>query len=64
MEFVKKHLLCDKDVMQTDDTITYGYLVQQYFREYISIVNSKRWEPTDTKNISKYESLLLTASTV
>ena len=26
MEFVKTPLLCDKDVMQTDDIITYGFL--------------------------------------
>ena len=28
MEFVKKPLLCDEDVMQTDNIITYGFLVQ------------------------------------
>ena len=28
MEFVKEHLLCDEDIMQTDDIITYGLLVQ------------------------------------
>ena len=28
MEFVKKPLLCDEDVIQTDDIITYGFLVQ------------------------------------
>ena len=43
MEFVKKPLLCDEDVMQTDDIITYGLLVQEYLQEYSSIVNSKRW---------------------
>ena len=32
--------------------------------EYSSIVNSKRWEPTDIKKISKDVALLLTASTV
>ena len=30
MEFVKKPLLCDKDVTQTDDRITYGFLVQEH----------------------------------
>ena len=50
--------------MQTDDTITYGFLFQEYFQEYSNIVNSKRWEPTDIKKISKDESLLLTAFTV
>ena len=28
MEFVKKPLLCDEDVMQTNDIITYGLLTQ------------------------------------
>ena len=63
MEFVKKPLLCDGDVMQTDDIITYGFLAQEYLREYSNIVNSKRCEPTDIKKISKDESLLLTYST-
>ena len=64
MEFVKKPLLCDEDVMQTDDIITYGFLVQESFREYSNVLNSKRQEPTDIKKSSKDESLLLTASTV
>ena len=64
MDFVKKYLLCEEDVMKTDDIITYGLLFQEYLRGYSSIVNSKRWEPTDIKNISKYEYLILAASTV
>ena len=32
MEFVKKPFFCDKDVMETDDIITYGFLVQKYLR--------------------------------
>ena len=64
MDFVKRPLLCDKDVTQTDDIITYGFLIQEYLREYSSIVYSKRWEPTDIKKISKDECLLLTDSTV
>ena len=28
MEFVKKPLLCDEDVMQTDDIIMYGFLAR------------------------------------
>ena len=43
MEFVKKPLLCDEDVMQTDYIINYGFLVQEYLREYSNIVNSNRW---------------------
>ena len=53
MEFVKKPLLCGKDFMHTDDIITCDFLVQEYLREYSNIVDSKRWEPTDIKNISK-----------
>ena len=30
MEFVKKPLLCDEKVMQTDDIIIYGFLAQEY----------------------------------
>ena len=61
---LKKPLFCDKDVMHTDDIITYSLLAQESLREYSNIVNSKRWEPTGIKNNSKYEYLLLTASTV
>ena len=32
MEFVKKPLLCDEDVMQNDDIITYGLLPQESLR--------------------------------
>ena len=42
MEFVKK-LVCDEDVIQTDDIITYCFLIQEYLREYSNIVESKRW---------------------
>ena len=64
MEFLKKPLLCDEKFMQTDDIITYGFLVQESLREYSNIVNSKRQEHTDIKKISKDESLLMTASAV
>ena len=42
MEFIKKPLLCDKDVMHTNDFITYGLLAQESLREYNNIVNSKQ----------------------
>ena len=42
MEFVKKPLLCDEDVMQTYDIITYGLLAQEYLQEYSNIVNSNQ----------------------
>ena len=29
MEFIKKCLVCDKDIMQPDEIITYGSLVQE-----------------------------------
>ena len=39
--------------MQTDDIITCGFLVQEASGEYSNIVDSKLWEPNDSKNISK-----------
>ena len=51
--------MCDEDVIQTYDIITYGFLVQEALREYRNIVDSKRWEPTDSKNFSKDKPLLL-----
>ena len=32
MEFIKKLCVCDEDVMQPDDIITYGSYVQEYMR--------------------------------
>ena len=64
MEFIKKICVCDEDVLQPDDIINYGYLVQESMREYRKIVDSKRWEPTDNNNIFKDEPLLLMNSTV
>ena len=42
MEFIKKPSLCEKDVMHTNDIITYGLLSQESLREYSNIVNSKQ----------------------
>ena len=42
MDFVKKPLLCDKDVMHTNDITTYGLLAQESLQEYNNIVNSKQ----------------------
>ena len=50
--------------MLTNDIITYGSLVQKYLREYRKIVDSKRCDPTDGINISKFEPLLMMDSTV
>ena len=54
MYFVKKPFVCGEAVMQNDDIITYVFLVQEALQEYRNIVDWKRWEPTDSKNISKY----------
>ena len=50
--------------MQPDEIITYGHLVQEAMREYRNIVDSKWWEPTDSKKKSQDDILLLKASTV
>ena len=64
MEFIKKLFVCVGDVTQPDDIITYGSLVQGAMYEYQKNVESKLWEPTDSKNISKDVPLLLKDSTV
>ena len=53
MKFIKKTLLCDKDVMHINGIVTYGFLAQESLREYSNNVNSKQWEPTDIKKVSK-----------
>ena len=50
--------------MQTDDIINDGFLVQKALREYRNIVDSKRWEPTDSKKTFKYDPLLVMNSNV
>ena len=64
MGFAKKYFVYDEEVMQTDDIITYGFLVKDGFIEYRNSVESKQWEPTDKKKISKDEPLLLMDSTM
>ena len=54
----------DEDVMQTNNIITYGFLVREAPQEYSNIVDSNRWEPTDSKKTSKYEPLLIMDSNV
>ena len=56
--------VCDEEVMQTDNIITYGFLVQEALREYSKIVDSKQWEHTDSKETSKDEPLLMMDSNV
>ena len=51
--------VCDKDVMKTDNIINYDFLVQDNLQEYSNIVDSKRWETTDSNNTYKDEPLLM-----
>ena len=50
MAFVKKPLLCDKDVMHTNNITTYGLHTQESLREYINIVNSKQVDLKSRRN--------------
>ena len=50
MEFVKKPLLCDKDIMHTNDISTYGLLAQESLREYSNSVNSKQVDFKSRRN--------------
>ena len=49
IEFIKKLFVSDEYFMQLDDIITNGSLVQKYIGEYHKIVDSKQWEPSDSK---------------
>ena len=51
IEFIKKLFVSDEYFMQLDDIITNGSLVQKYIGEYHKIVDSKQWEPSDSKKI-------------
>ena len=50
--------------MQTDNIITYGFFVQEVLQEYNNIVESKRWEHTDSRKTCRYEPLLMMDSNV
>ena len=63
-EFIDKLCVCDKDVMQPDEIITYGELVKEAMREYHNLFDSNWWEPTNSKKQSKDETLLLKFYTV
>ena len=47
---LKKPLLCDKDVMHTNDITTYGLLVQESLQEYSNIFNSKQVDLKSRRN--------------
>ena len=64
MEFVKIFFVCEEDVMQTDNIITYGFFVQEALREYRNFFDSKQREPINGKNISKDEPIIMMDSTV
>ena len=52
-EFIKKLRVCDMDVLSQEYLITYESLVQEATREYRDLVDSKRWEPTTSKEKSQ-----------
>ena len=63
-EFIKKLRVCEMDVISQEDLITYESLVQEATREYRNLVNSKRWEPTTSKEKSQDQPSLQKAYTV
>ena len=42
MEFVKKPLLCDEVVMQTNDIIAYGFLAQNVCKNTVTLLTQSR----------------------
>ena len=63
-EFIKKHRVCDMDVLSQEDLITYESLVQEATREYRDLVDSKQWEPATSKEKSQDQTSLPKAYTV
>ena len=63
MEFIEKLPVCDKDVIQSADIITYVYFVQEAMGKYHIIVESKQWGLTDTKYVFQDENFPLKAFT-
>ena len=53
-EFIKKLCVCDEDVMQPEELITYYSLVQEATHVYCYIVDSKQWETDDSKISLKF----------
>ena len=52
-EFITKLRVCDMDVLSQEYIITYESLVQKAMQEYRDLVDSKRWEPTTSKEKSQ-----------
>ena len=63
-KFINKLCVCEKYFIRPDDIITYGTLVQEDMCEYRNILDSKRWEPTDSFKKSQDQPLLLKDFTV
>ena len=51
-EFIKKLCVCDMDVISQKNLITYESFVQEATREYCNLMDSKKWEPTPSKEKS------------
>ena len=52
------------DAISQEDLITYESLLQEATREYRNLVDSKRWEPTTSKEKSQDQPSLPKAYTV
>ena len=61
---IKELRLCDMYVTSQEELITYESLVQEAMREYRNIVDSKEWEPDNSKENSQDQPLLPKAYTV
>ena len=54
MEFMRKLLVCEKDIRQPQVIIIYDSHVKEYACEYHNLVDSKWWEPADINEKSQY----------
>ena len=52
-EFIRENNICDKDVMQPDELITYGSLVQEDMGEYRNVLPQSGGNPLISKKSLK-----------
>ena len=57
--FIRNIHVCDLDVMQFEELITYESLVKEAMREYHNLANYKWWEPASGKEKYQYEPSIL-----
>ena len=64
MEFMRKLLVCEKDIRQPQVIIIYDSHVKESACEYHNLVDSKQWDTTSVKEKSQYQHYILKPCTL